>query len=129
MKVDEARAKKCLPFNYMGDEAGMVVLHKEPASAAFPGLVSVFGSTWPKVQEMIEKFLKESDSIARLAESVPGVMDKLEQFFAKCFLKEDDSKEGMMRVLKEPAVPTDDDEFMSSFFGDMLIAMREAESE
>ena len=56
-------------------------------------------------------------------------MDKLEQFFAKCCLKEEDSKEGTMRVLKEPALPTDDDEFLSSFFGDMLIAMKEAESE
>eukprot|EP00985_Skeletonema_marinoi_P019921 scaffold11601_cov125-Skeletonema_marinoi.AAC.2 len=129
MKVDEARAKKCLPFNYMGDEAGMVVLHKEPASAAFPGLVSVFGPSWPKVQETIKKFLEGSDSIAGLAESVPGLMDKLEQFFAKCCLKEEDSKEGTMRVLKEPALPTDDDEFLSSFFGDMLIAMKEAESE
>eukprot|EP00984_Skeletonema_dohrnii_P018492 scaffold8652_cov125-Skeletonema_dohrnii-CCMP3373.AAC.2 len=117
MKVDEARAMKCLPFNYMGDEAGMSCFR-----------------VWPLLAQGTRndyKVLGGSDSIAGLAESesVPGLMDKLEQFFAKYYLKEEDSKEGMIRVLKEPALPTDDDEFLSSFFGDMLIAMKEAESE
>eukprot|EP00984_Skeletonema_dohrnii_P035168 scaffold34636_cov145-Skeletonema_dohrnii-CCMP3373.AAC.5 len=66
-----------------------------------------------------------SDGIfARMAESVPDVMDKLEQLFAKLYLREVDSKEGVMKVLKEP---TDEDEFMSSIVGDILSAMKLAE--
>ena len=127
MKVDEAREKKCLPFNYIGDEAGMVVLHKQPACPAFPGCVSSLGPSWPKAQETMKKLVcfEGSDGIfARMAESVPDVMDKLEQLFAKLYLREDDSKEGVMKVLKEP---TDEDEFMSSIVGDILSAMKLAE--
>eukprot|EP00984_Skeletonema_dohrnii_P007457 scaffold2702_cov69-Skeletonema_dohrnii-CCMP3373.AAC.4 len=61
---------------------------------------------------------------ARMAESVPDVMDKLEQLFAKLYLREDNSKEGMMKVLKDP---TDEDEFVSSIVGEMLSAMKKAE--
>ncbi|KAK1745835.1 hypothetical protein QTG54_003759 [Skeletonema marinoi] len=126
MKVDEAREEKCLPFNYIGDEAGMIVLHKQPASSAFPGCVSNLGPSWPNAQETMKQFfcLKGSDDIARMTESVPGLMDEfLEQLFAKRYLREDGSKEGMTKVLKEP---TDEDEFMS-ILGEVLSAMNLAE--
>eukprot|EP00984_Skeletonema_dohrnii_P024649 scaffold13793_cov95-Skeletonema_dohrnii-CCMP3373.AAC.2 len=65
-----------------------------------------------------------SDTITKMAESVPGFMDKLEQFFVK-YCMEKDGEDGKLRVraLKKPNLPTDDDN-LSSVVRDMFGAMK-----
>eukprot|EP00984_Skeletonema_dohrnii_P018491 scaffold8652_cov125-Skeletonema_dohrnii-CCMP3373.AAC.1 len=132
MRVDEAREKKCLPVTYRGHEAGMVVLQTVPASSAFPGRTSMFGPTWPKVQETLKKLLQRSDTITKMAESVPGFMDELEQIFAKCCLEqkclEKDGEDGMMRFLKKPIPPTGKDIMSSAVRDIMLIVLKVGEN-
>ena len=124
MKVDEAREEKCLPFHYLGHEAGMVVLQTQPLSSAFPGCNSMFGPTWPQFQETLKIILQRSDTITKMAESVPGFMDKLEQFFVKyCMEKDGEDGKLRVRVLKKPNLPTDDDN-LSSVVRDMFGAMK-----
>ena len=85
----------------------------------------MFGPTWPQFLETLKIILQRSDTITKMAESVPGFMDKLEQFFVK-YCMEKDGEDGKLRALKKPNLLTDDDNLSSDvrvrdMFGAMIV--------
>jgi len=97
MQIDEARKKKCLPFNYIGDgegivKVGMIDFHEAPASAVVPGKVSLFGKTWPEAQTNLKRILsKILSGDLKKVESIPGfIVDEVEKMMAKSYLRKMD---------------------------------------